>query len=449
MTCCKASQGRSCSAQTEPRSLPTFLPRNQTMLAGSTPTSTARPWKKLSSRQATRTNSLQRASKRLRTLPAASPAALDPAPDRGPRGSLPRSQKQGQQDLDLSQTQPHGRGLCREPLLLGCGDLDGPVHPLPQPGILLAKRLVFPGQLFAGRASGALGLNRTVDLSGLIINSLTATVDSACLDGNGTANAAETGGCIRDPKRNGYGTHGGWASVRVGLWLFPLCRTTPPSDQEEPGKSLPSVKLKNPNLPGFGTVPLCLALFWRSLGPNRVLFSQSGVNSAALRAVKLSPALITWLFRKSCTTVRSSELVSACQGTHPPRAALRWGDARACVSHRIEKDHPHYPDILSLRQNCPSLGSVSGTWSPLDGTSAIVVGSFCRNQPHQYFSLRPFSPVSHAPALLLDPLIPGPLQRRGLVYARAARTAGRARGGLPCAHDRDPGPRAGNIPRRG
>src|SRR5271157_137910 len=52
---------------------------------------------------------------------------------------------------------------------------------------------------------------------------------------------------------------GGRASVRVSLWLFPLfpfCRTTPPSNQVEPGKTLPSVKLKNPNLPGFGTVPL-------------------------------------------------------------------------------------------------------------------------------------------------------------------------------------------------
>src|SRR5271157_3647066 len=51
---------------------------------------------------------------------------------------------------------------------------------------------------------------------------------------------------------------GGRASVRVCLWLFPLfpfCRTTPPSNQVEPGKTLPSVKLKNPNLPGFGTVP--------------------------------------------------------------------------------------------------------------------------------------------------------------------------------------------------
>src|SRR5208337_3402846 len=177
----------------------------------------------------------------------------------------------------------HGRGLCREPLLLGCGDLDGPVYPLPQPGILLAKRLVFPGQLFAGRASGALGLNRAVDLSGLIINSLTATVDSACLDGNGTANAAETGGCIRDPKRDGYGTHGGWASVRVGLWLFPLCRTTPPSDQEEPGKSLPSVKLKNPNLPGFGTVPLCSGAFRSPPAPTPAASLTAGQSSLAQR----------------------------------------------------------------------------------------------------------------------------------------------------------------------
>ncbi|MGA2706638.1 MAG: hypothetical protein ABSH35_36985, partial [Isosphaeraceae bacterium] len=37
--------------------------------------------------------------------------------------------------------------------------------------------------------------------------------------------------------------------------LFPLCQNTPPSNQEEPGKTLPSVKLENPNLPGFGTVP--------------------------------------------------------------------------------------------------------------------------------------------------------------------------------------------------
>ncbi len=52
-------------------------------------------------------------------------------------------------------------------------------------------------------------------------------------------------------------------------------------------------------------------------------------------------------------------------------------------------------------------------------------------------------------AILLDPLLPGPLQRRGLVYARAAGVAGRAGDGLPGAHDRDLGPRAGNVARRG
>src|SRR5208337_2198063 len=56
-------------------------------------------------------------------------------------------------------------------------------------------------------------------------------------------------------------------------------------------------------------------------------------NLAGLRTVKLSPALITWLFHSSCTTVKSSGLVSACQRTHPPSAALPLGDTRACVKH--------------------------------------------------------------------------------------------------------------------
>jgi hypothetical protein len=53
-----------------------------------------------------------------------------------------------------------------------------------------------------------------------------------------------------------YGAQGDWASVRASLSLFPLSRTTPPSKEiEEPGKRPPSIKLKNPNLPSFGTVP--------------------------------------------------------------------------------------------------------------------------------------------------------------------------------------------------
>jgi len=50
--------------------------------------------------------------------------------------------------------------------------------------------------------------------------------------------------------------------VRVSFRTNPtlLCQTTPPCDQEEPGKTLPSVKLENPKLPGFGTVPRGLKL---------------------------------------------------------------------------------------------------------------------------------------------------------------------------------------------
>ncbi len=58
---------------------------------------------------------------------------------------------------------------------------------------------------------------------------------------------------------------------------------------------------------------------------------------------------------------------------HTHRALpFRFGGARACFSHRNVKDHPHYPDILSLRQNYPSLAIVSGTCSPFDGMSSIA-----------------------------------------------------------------------------
>src|SRR5262249_58840543 len=51
------------------------LPRNQTMLWGSTPTRTGRRWKKISSRQPTRTSARQERSRDLSTRPAAVAAA--------------------------------------------------------------------------------------------------------------------------------------------------------------------------------------------------------------------------------------------------------------------------------------------------------------------------------------------------------------------------------------
>ena len=104
---------------------------------------------------------------------------------------------------------------------------------------------------------------------------------------------------------------------------------------------------------------------------------------------------------------RQIERISFRVSTNTHRAPLRGlSEARAFTSYRIGKDHPHDPDILSLRHDCPSLANVSVTWALLDGTSAIVVGSFCRNQPPQNFSSRRFSQASHAHALLLNPLLP-------------------------------------------
>jgi hypothetical protein len=63
-----------------------------------------------------------------------------------------------------------------------------------------------------------------------------------------------------------------------------------------------------------------------------VLFGQSGVNPAPLRTVKLSPALLIRLFRKTCTIRRSVGLVSACQRTYPARRLSAWA-TRGSASH--------------------------------------------------------------------------------------------------------------------
>src|SRR5208337_260104 len=58
----------------------------------------------------------------------------------------------------------------------------------------------------------------------------------------------------------------------------------------------------------------------------------------------------------------------------------------------IDKDHPHYPDILSLRQNCPTFASVSGSWSLLDGMSAIATGSFLAEPNRSSYLFTAFPP---------------------------------------------------------
>jgi hypothetical protein len=74
---------------------------------------------------------------------------------------------------------------------------------------------------------------------------------------------------------------------------------------------------------------------------------------------------------------RQIERISFRVSTNTHRAPLRGlSEARAFTSYRIGKDHPHDPDILSLRHDCPTLAAVSGKWFPLDGRSAIATGWF-------------------------------------------------------------------------
>ena len=161
--------------------------------------------------------------------------------------------------------------------------------------------------------------------------------------------------------------------------------------------------------------PVLFDANWKPVGPSRVLPGRSEMNLAASRTVKLLPAHPIWLFRKFCIIRISGRLVSACQRTdaerHPSASATRGlashtefpmnsralscnfvhfhppppvhGASGSRALAEVVKDPPQCPNILSLRQECPSLASVSGKWSLLDGMSAIATGSFCRNQSHQ------------------------------------------------------------------
>ena len=101
------------------------------------------------------------------------------------------------------------------------------------------------------------------------------------------------------------------------------------------------------------------------------------------------------------------------KNTHPA-PPFGVGDTRAALSHRIAKDAPDDPDILSLRHDCPTLAGVSGKWSLLDGMSTIATGSFLAEPARSRHLFTAFPPGIPCAALLLDPLLPGPLQRAAL-----------------------------------
>ena len=162
------------------------------------------------------------------------------------------------------------------------------------------------------------------------------------------------------------------------------------------------------------------------------------MNLAARRTVKLLPAFLIWLIHKPCTIGISGGQVSSCQRTHTRAPPFGVGDTRAVLSHRIAKDAPDDPDILSLRHDCPTLAGVSGKWSLLDGMSTIATGSFLAEQArsrHLFTAFPPGIPCACSSPRSIVTWTP-PAARP--VYVRIARAAGRAVDGLPGAHDRIP-----------
>src|SRR5208283_3118158 len=141
--------------------------------------------------------------------------------------------------------------------------------------------------------------------------------------------------------------------------------------------------------------------------------------------------------------------VSSCQRTHTRAPPFGVGDTRALYHTQLPKTvrtiptYSLYGKFARLLRASPESGLFLMAQARLQRVRSLP------SQPDQAMFSRPFLQVSHAPALLLDPLLPEPLQRRRLVHARIARAAGRAGDRLPGAHDRNPRSRTGNLARRG
>ena len=114
----------------------------------------------------------------------------------------------------------------------------------------------------------------------------------------------------------------------------------------------------------------CISLLWDDAASFCGFLTIAWLEPQAVRSIRGEPS--TFACRQSCAsppylaipqTLRDRQvgqnelLVSTPLTPSPP---FHFCSARVCFSHRIAKDSSHYPDILSLRQHCPSLASVSG-----------------------------------------------------------------------------------------
>jgi hypothetical protein len=136
------------------------------------------------------------------------PRGFDPAVHRGTTGACLLPQEQGEQDEDLVEAQSHRRGGDGELPLLGRGEFGRLREPGPELGILPAEVLSLLDQLGPGRPTLVLGLDGGLDLTGVVIDGLSATVGEVGLVGDMAISAIQAGGGVGDPSRDRYLEHG-------------------------------------------------------------------------------------------------------------------------------------------------------------------------------------------------------------------------------------------------
>ena len=124
------------------------------MLAGSTPTNTGRPRKKISIEAADQDQRPALSVEVLEDTRRLLSGHLDPALGRGAPGAGLFAQDDRQQDEDLVEAQAHRRGRDAELVSLARGELDGLSQPVPEPSILLSEVFVLLDQFGVGRPSG-------------------------------------------------------------------------------------------------------------------------------------------------------------------------------------------------------------------------------------------------------------------------------------------------------
>src|SRR4051794_23577393 len=150
-----------------------------------------------------------------------------PAVDRGTTGAGLCAEDQGQQDEDLVEAQPHRTGGDGELALLARWEVDGRSEPVPELGILVTEVLIPRDQLGPRRPPVVRALDGGLNLLGMIVDGLSATVGESGLAGDFAVDAGQSRGGVGDPGGEGYHEHG------VGLWewrsrkAIPLWGPTP------------------------------------------------------------------------------------------------------------------------------------------------------------------------------------------------------------------------------